>query len=208
MLDERVQLTTLDLLQVRADAVVVEDSGWLRAMRGPAALLDALYPSLRRERELAIEARGGPFPLGSAAAFPLPLDESGRMLAIWAITYTYPREFAPAEPSSQRRVRATPLVVAAATREAIQRAIAAGARHVAMPALGTRADYHVLPPVPKNLPRYTMGAAQLIGLHEALATTQALRQVTVSLSQRDYAIFEDLLGRGGPRHYEDEDNDE
>jgi hypothetical protein len=206
MLDPRVTLTTTDLMQVAADAIVVEDSGWLRAMRGTAAMLDTRYPALRGVRERAIGARGESFPIGAAVAFALDADGPWRY-AVWAITYTYQPPASGAE-ATTHRLRATPLSVTAATASAVLRAAEAGATTLVMPALGTRADFHALPPVPKKLPRYVMGAAQLAGLQQALAITPSIAAVTLSLSARDHAIFEDLLGRGGARRDEEQEHDD
>jgi O-acetyl-ADP-ribose deacetylase (regulator of RNase III) len=191
MLDGRIRLSTADAMTVPADAVVVEDSGWLTGARGPAAIVDALAPDLRQRREAALAQHGGPYPLGSALSFPLQHPTSSLRHAIWAITFSYQMQ-----PEQRNQlVRATPLDVAAATRSALLQAAELPVTHLVMPAIGTRMEHHVLPPAPKKLPRYVMGAAQLIALHTTLQAITTIEQVTLSLSQRDYAIFHDLLGQ-------------
>jgi hypothetical protein len=95
---------------------------------------------------------------------------------------------------AEPRAQATPLVIEAITRQALAEAVALGAAHVVLPALGTRTDQHALPPVPKKLPRYVMGTAQLLGVRAALEASPDLR-VTVCLTQRDLAIWNTLLGQ-------------
>lgn len=187
MLDQRVVLSLAELLTVPADAVVVEDSGSLTASRGLAALVDQRY-ALQTQRERTVKQHGAPFEIGSAVALPTRADDGPRVI-VWAITFALGA-------SAAARVRATPLDVAAATDAALREAAGHEARHVAMPALGTRIDHHVLPPTPKKLPRYVMAAAQLIGVQQALDDVPSITQVTICLSQRDYGIFEDVLGRG------------
>lgn len=194
MLDRRVRLTTDDLWQSSADALVVEDSADLRATRGLAALLDDTYPGLRAARAALLQQRGAPLPIGAAVALALPQAAPYRY-AIWAVTWDGSAARAAHAPPSQR---ITPLAVTLATRNAVLEAAAVGARHVILPALGTRAATHVLPPVPKKLPRYVMGAAQLAGLQQALEQAPSLTRVTLALSQRDYTIFQILLGNASP----------
>ena len=182
--DDRIELCEAELPAVTADAVVVEDSGQLRAARGYASTLDRRYEELRPLREQAVFA--SPLALGSAVAFRAA---DGRVV-VWAVTYG---DAAHGQP--EQAIRATPLDIAAAAREALLRAAEHGAGHVALPALGTRYGRHVLPPLPKKLPRYVMAAAQLIGIREALAATD-IRRVTLCLTQRDRAIFAAVLGRG------------
>lgn len=190
MLDRRVRLSTADALSVPADAIVVEDSGWLTALRGLAATVDGLDASLRGRREEALAQHGGSYAPGAAIGFRLDQGTHPFRHAIWAITFSHVPQ---PEGQPARIARATPLDVAAATRAALLEAEALGIKHLAMPALGTRQDQHVLPPAPKKLPRYVMGAAQLIALQQTLAET-TIEQVTLSLSLRDHAIFHDLLG--------------
>ena len=190
MLDRRVRLSMVDALSVPADAIVVEDSGWLSGARGLAATVDGLDAGLRSRREAALAQHGGPFALGTARGFLLEPATHPFRHAIWTITFAQVRQ---AEGQPERVERATPLDVAAATRSALLEAAALGVKHLVMPAIGTRTDQHVLPPVPKKLPRYVMGAAQLIALQQSLDET-TIEQVTLSLSLRDHAIFHDLLG--------------
>lgn len=187
MLDRRIRLSTVELLSVPADALVVEDNGRLSALRGLAATVDGLDAGLRGRREEALAQHGGPFAIGTALGFQLEPRTHPFRHAIWAIT------FSQADGQTERLERATPLDVAAATRSALLEAAALGVKHLAMPAIGTRTDQHVLPPVPKKLPRYVMGAAQMIALQQTLDETR-IEQVTLSLSLRDHAIFHDLLG--------------
>lgn len=187
-MNERIRVTTNDLLQVEADVLVIEDSGWLTAARGLAATIDGRYPALRAAREQAVTQHGGMFALGTALAFPLDKAEGPRAV-IWAVTSG--SELSPGQPNLM--LRATPLDVAAATRAALREADAIGARRVALPLLGTKLGAHVLPPVPKKLPRYVMAAAQTIALDETIATT-GIDEVLWCLSQRDYAIVQELLG--------------
>lgn len=182
---DRLQLIEADPLAITADALVVEDDGWLTASRGYAAQIDAQYPELRAKREEELAKRGGALQLGAVVPCRLHNNTSPRAV-IWSVTWCQAHE---AEP----RARATPLVIDQVTRRALDTAVAVGARHAVMPALGTRTDQHVLPPVPKKLPRYVMGAAQLIAIGTALAQHPALR-VTVCLTQRDLAIWHALLG--------------
>jgi hypothetical protein len=191
MLDDRVHLSMSDALDVPADVLVVEDSGWLTATRGLAGLVAARYPALRALREQAVAEHGGSFPLGAAMAFTINDDEYTLRAVVWAVTWTYPQ---PTAQHAHDRVRATPLDVAAATRNALHQAAIIAATHVVLPALGSRLDYHVLPPTPKKLPRYVMGAAQLVAMQQALVASP-IQQVTLSVSQRDYGIFSELLGR-------------
>ncbi|WP_026369444.1 hypothetical protein [Kallotenue papyrolyticum] len=196
MLDRRVRLTTDDIWQSSADALVVEDSAALRATRGLAALLDDTYPALRAARAALLQQHGGSLPIGAAVALALP-QEAPYRYAIWAVTSDGGAARAVhAPPTTSQRI--TPLAVTLATRNAVLEAAAVGARHVVLPALGTRAATHVLPPVPKKLPRYVMGAAQLAGLQQALEQTPGLTRVTLALSQRDYTIFQILLGNAPP----------
>jgi hypothetical protein len=191
MLDQRIRLSIADAVTIAADAIVVEDSGWLTGTRGLAIALDGLDPDLRQRREAALAAHGGPYPLGTALSFPLQPTTSTLRHAIWTITFSYRQE-----PEQRNQlVRATPLDVATATSNALLQAAEQRAAHLVMPAIGTRMEHHVLPPAPKKLPRYVMGAAQLIALQSTLQTIASIEQVTLSLSQRDYAIFHDLLGQ-------------
>jgi O-acetyl-ADP-ribose deacetylase (regulator of RNase III) len=190
MRDERVTLSTQDVLEIAADALVIEDSGWLAASRGLAAAVDELYPQLRLLRARAQDQRGGPFALGAAVG--LALDAQPLRSVIYAITFG--QQSATTSAPDQRQ-RATPLDVAEAARNALLEADRLGAAEVVMPALGTRLGYHALPPTPKKLPRYVMGAAQLIGVRQALQQTASVQLVTIGLSLRDYAIFHELLGQ-------------
>lgn len=187
---QQIELTTANVLEVAADTVIVEDCGWLSASRGLAATIDGLYPELRAQREQALEQHGGPFALGDAIACRLPLAALPLQRAIWVVTYSYQPQIG----HGSDRVRATPLDVAAATTNGLQAAALHQARHVAMPALGTRTNQHVLPPAPKKLPRYVMGAAQLVAINHLLQTGSAVQRITLSLTQRDYTIFHELLG--------------
>lgn len=191
MLGDRVVLATSDVEMLPAEALVVEDSGWLTASRGLAAAIDGQYGELRALREHAVEQHGGPFALGEAVVFPINDSVQGRRALIWTVTFGHQPQ--PGQPD--KRQRATPLDVARASCNALLRADELGIAEVAMPALGTRLGYHVLPPTPKKLPRYVMGAAQLIGVQQALQQTSAIRRVTLGLSLRDYAIFHELLGQ-------------
>ena len=190
MLNDRVVLSTSDVLELPADALVIEDSGWLSASRGLAAAVDELYPELRVLRERALKQHGGAFAPGAAVGFALS-DGQPLRAVICAITFG---QHVPGGPVDQRQ-RATPLIVAQASRNALLEADTLGMAQVVMPALGTRLGYHMLPPTPKKLPRYVMGAAQLIGVQQALQQTAAAQQVTLGLSLRDYAIFHELLGQ-------------
>jgi O-acetyl-ADP-ribose deacetylase (regulator of RNase III) len=190
MLVGRIEFSTVDALNVHADALVVEDSGWLNAARGLAAMVDELDPALRQHRETAITQQGGPYSIGSALGFPIRQTPHGLRYVIWTVTYSY---IAQVGQEPDQLVRATPLDIATATRNALHQAATLQIGHVVMPALGTRMEHHVLPPVPKKLPRYVMGAAQLIGIQQALRET-TIGHVTLSLSQRDHAIFHHLLG--------------
>jgi len=184
MFDDRLELREAELPSVMADALVVEDGGRLQAAQGYATVLDKRYPELRPMREQA--AQGSALSLGSALAF----RAHDGVVVVWAVTYGDG-----ARDQAEQAVRATPLHIAAASREALLCAAAKhGARSVALPALGTRYGHHVLPPVPKKLPRYVMATAQLIGIQQALATNQ-LQTVTLCLTQRDRAIFAAVLGR-------------
>lgn len=203
MLGDRVVLSTSDVLELAADALVIEDSGWLSASRGMAAAADALYPELRAVREQLVEQHGGPFALGTAVGFPLAGEHAVRSV-IWAVTFGYQPQ--PGQPD--QRQRATPLDVAEATRNALLRADELGAAQVVMPALGTRLGFHMLPPTPKKLPRYVMGAAQLIGMQQALQQTTTVQQITLGLSLRDYAIFHELLGQPLAAPAGDEEQDD
>lgn len=204
MLGDRVVLSTNDVLELAADALVIEDSGWLLASRGMAAAVDALYPELRPLREQVLEQRKSPFALGAAVGFPLTGDAHRVRGVIWAITFGYQPQ--PGQPD--QRQRATPLDVAEATRNALLRADELGAAQVVMPALGTRLGFHMLPPTPKKLPRYVMGAAQLIGIQQALQHTTVVQQITLGLSLRDYAIFHELLGQPLAAAAGDEEHDD
>lgn len=199
MLGDRLVLATEDVLELPADALVVEDGGWLTAARGLAAAVDQRYPQLRALREQALERHGGPFALGAALAFAL--SDTDRRALIWAITFSQ-------QPQQAERQRATPLDVAQATRNALLQADALGVEQVVMPALGTRLGYHALPPTPKKLPRYVMGAAQLIGVQQALEQAHAIKRVTLGLSLRDHAIFHELLGQPLSAAIGDEEQDE
>jgi O-acetyl-ADP-ribose deacetylase (regulator of RNase III) len=183
---QRLTLVEADPLAVAADALVVEDDGWLTATRGLAAQIDGQHAELRAQRERALAEHEGALPLGSV----VPCRVGGSQpphVVLWAVTWCQAHDAAP-------RARATPLVVEAVTRTSLQDAAALGAEHVGLPALGTRTDQHVLPPVPKKLPRYVMGAAQLVGIRAALEAHPLLR-VTVCLTQRDLAIWHTLLGQ-------------
>lgn len=182
---ERCTLIEAEPLNCTADALVVEDDGTLMAARGLAAQIDDQYPELRAQREQAVAQRGGPLPLGSAV--PCRTRQPDQRIVIWVVTWQQVRA---AEPGTQ----ATPLIIEAVTRHALHAAVELGAMHVALPALGTRIDQHVLPPVPKKLPRYVMGTAQLVGIRSALEQHARLR-VTVCLTQRDLAIWNTLLGQ-------------
>ncbi len=183
---KRLSLIEAEPLAVTADALVVEDDGWLTATRGLAAQVDVQYPELRAQREQALARHGTALPLGTAV--PCDIHTPGALqTVIWAVTWCQAHN---AEP----RAQATPLVIDAVTRQALHAAKELGVSYVVMPALGTRTDQHVLPPVPKKLPRFVMGAAQLIGIHSMLAQDSTLR-VTVCLTQRDLTIWNTLLGR-------------
>jgi hypothetical protein len=114
-------------------------------------------------------------------------------LVVYAVTWNAQRDAASTD-------RATPLLIEAVTRRALRTAMKERVQHVALPALGTRLEHHALPPVPKKLPRYVMGAAQLIGIGQALHQYPSLH-VTVCLTQRDLQIWRTLLGQA-----EDTDN--
>jgi|GEM_PF-4923618 len=205
MLNERITLSTVELLSTVADALIVEDSGWLTASRGLAATVDSLYPELRHQREQALERRGAMYPLGAALGFELNANDRLYRHAIWAVTFGYSTQITTGH---NDLIRATPLDIAAAASNALLQAAACGARTVVLSALGTRIGYHNLPPTPKKLPRYVMGAAQLVGMHNALQQTESIEQVTLCLTQRDYAIFNDLLGRSlDQRNVEDDEHD-
>lgn len=187
---ERLQLIEAEALLVAADALVVEDDGRLQAARGLAAEIDARHPELRAQREAAVAAHGGQHPLGTALPFHVANDAQCRVV-VWAVTWNVQRNAPPTE-------RATPLLIEQVTRRALRAAMKEGAPHVALPALGTRLEHHALPPVPKKLPRYVMGAAQLIGIGQALHQYPSLR-VTVCLTQRDLMIWNTLLGQAEDR---------
>lgn len=190
MLGQQVELTTTNALEIAADTIVVEDCGWLSATRGLAATLNSLYPELRTQREQALAQQGSSFALGDAIVCRLPATELPLQTVIWVVTYTYQPQIG----HGSERVRATPLDVATATTNALRAASKLGAEQVVMPAIGTRTDQHVLPPVPKKLPRYVMGAAQLVAINQLLQSDTSLHRITLSLTQRDYAIFHELLG--------------
>lgn len=190
---ERLDLKEAELLSVAADAIIVEDNGRLLAQHGNAAALAMRYAELRLMREQAVPPNS-PLPLGSALAFRA--DDG--TIAVWAVTYGEAVDGQPVE-----RTRATPLDIAAAAREALLRAAEHGARQVALPALGTRYGHHVLPAVPKKLPRYVMAAAQLIGIREALEHV-SFDRITLCLTQRDRAIFAAVLGLGTPNEGSDD----
>lgn len=189
MLDRRIRLSTADALSVPADAIIVEDSGRLTGSRGLAATVNGLDPGLGLRRQAMLAQNDGLYTPGTAIGFRLDQITHTFRYAIWAITFSHSSQ--PEQPD--QLIRATPLDVAAATRSALLEAETLKIKHLVMPALGTRSEQHVLPPVPKKLPRYVMGAAQLIALNQTLNET-TIESVTVSLSQRDYAIFHDLLG--------------
>ena len=193
MLDHRLTFTQTHALAVPADALVVEDDGWLSAARGLAAQAAGLYPELQTQRERALHGNGGPFSLGSVIAFRVNQSKQGLRSIVWAVTWSYPD---PDARRSERRIRATPLTIAEVTQKALLHAAAQGARHVVMPTLGTRIDQHVLPPNPKKLPRYVMGSAQLIASRLALQSTPSLH-VTLSVTERDLSILRELLGQAG-----------
>ncbi len=182
---DRLELVEAEALTVAADALVVEDDGRLGAARGMAAEADARHPELRAQREQARAEHGGTLPLGTVV--PFQTEQDARRVVVWAVTWNAQRNAPPAE-------RATPLLIEQVTRRALRVAMKEGALHVALPALGTRLEHHALPPVPKKLPRYVMGAAQLIGIGQALHQYPSLR-VTVCLTQRDLAIWNTLLGQ-------------
>lgn len=183
---DRLTLIEADALAVAAGAVVVEDDGRLQATRGMAAEADAQHSELRAQRERAIAEHGGPLSLGAVAPFRIESNPQ-RSVVVWAVTWNAQRDAAPTD-------RATPLLIEAVTRRALRAAMKERVQHVALPALGTRLEHHALPPVPKKLPRYVMGAAQLIGIAQALHQYPSL-QVTVCLSQRDLQIWRTLLGQ-------------
>ncbi len=190
MLNQQLKLTTSNSLELGADTVVVEETGWLNAARGLAATIDGAYPELQAQREQAMKQRGGTFVPGEVVVCRLTAERLPLRFVISAVTYTYQPQIGPGSGA----LRATPLDIARATRRALQVTAELGGRHVVIPALGTRTDYHVLPPVPKKLPRYVMGAAQLVAVQETLVTLSAIPEITFSLTQRDYAIFHELLG--------------
>ncbi len=195
MLNARLKLTTHNPLELGADTVIVEESGWLNAARGLAATVDSMCPELQAQREQAIVQRGGTLAPGEVVVSRLTAERLPLRFVISAVTYTYQPQIG----HGSDRVRATPLDIARVTRSAVQCAAEIGSRHVVIPALGTRTDYHVLPPAPKKLPRYVMGAAQLVAIQDTLATLSQAPQITLSLTQRDYAIFHELLGIEPPR---------
>lgn len=205
ILDARLTLTTSDPLEIAADTVVVEDSGWLTAARGLAAALDSRHAELKPQREAALSQHGGSFTPGAALACRVNTPGSQLRLAVWAITYTYAAQ---REHQAERHLRATPLDVTRATSAALLQAAAAGARHVVLQALGTRNDIHVLPPLPKKLPRYVMGAAQLAGMCQAIEASPSLERLTLCLTQRDFAIFHELLGHHLPAAPHEDEIDE
>lgn len=205
MHDDRLIFSTDEALRIPADVLVVEGSGDLPAARGLAVLVDELYPALQARRAQALAAHGRPYPPGAALPFGLDDAPDGRRGIVWAITSTVAHGDGPGQPP--QRVRATPLDVAAATHRALLEADRLGAASVVLPALGTRLGYHALPPTPKKLPRYVMGAAQLIGIQQALEQGARLRQIILSLSQRDYAIFQELLGRSTDEPADDGEHD-
>jgi hypothetical protein len=182
MLDPRIVTSTAEPLAIAADALVVEDDASVAARRGFAAVIDQRFPQLRAAR--ARIGAGGRLAVGAAVALPLDDPASPLRFVVWVATYG--DRHAP-------EGRATPLIVAAAAEQALVQAHAAGARRIVMSALGTRLGTHVLPPTPKKLPRYVMGAAQLIGVQRGLAAT-TIERVTLSLTERDAAIFAELAG--------------
>ncbi len=190
MIEQRLTLTETAALAIRADALVVEDNGWLTAARGLATQVDGLYPELRPQRERALANNGGPFVPDTVIVCRVRGDQPFRTI-IWAVTHTTP---GPNDQRTSERKRATPLVIEQVTQSALRQALAQGATHIVMPALGTRVDQHVLPPNPKKLPRYVMGAAQLIGIRHVLDDVPVLH-VSLSLTQRDLDIYRILLGQ-------------
>lgn len=88
MLDRRVRLSTADALSVPADAIVVEDSGWLTGLRGLAATVDGLDAEPRQRREAALAEHGGAFALGTALGFRLEQTTHQFRHAIWTITFS------------------------------------------------------------------------------------------------------------------------
>lgn len=205
ILDERLTLTTSAPLEIMADTVVVEDSGWLTAARGLAAALDSRHAELKPQREAALSQHGGSYAPGSALVCRVSASGSQLRLVIWAITYSYAAQ---RDSQAERHLRATPLDVTQACVAALRQAAAAGARHVVMQALGTRNDIHVLPPVPKKLPRYVMGAAQLAGVYQALEACPSIERITLCLTQRDFGIFHELLGHKAPDAPSEDEIDE
>ncbi len=204
MLNSQVKLTTSNPLELGVDTVVVEESGWLSAARGLAATVDSIYPELQAQREQAIKQQAGTFMPGEVVVCHLGEDRLPLRFVISAVTYTYQPQIG----HGSDRVRATPLTIARVTRTALECAAQLGSRHIVMPALGTRTDYHVLPPVPKKLPRYIMGTAQLVAIQDTLASLALALQVTLSVTQRDYAIFHELLGVPLDRRLPEHDTDE
>ncbi len=182
---DRLELLEAEALSVAADALVVEDDGRIGAARGLAAEIDARHPELRAQRERVLADHGGPLPLGTVV--PFQTAQAAWRVVVWAVTWN-------AQRNAPLTERATPLLIEAVTRRALRTVVKEGAYHVTMPALGTRLEHHALPPVPKKLPRYVMGAAQLIGIGQALHQYSSLR-VTVCLTQRDLAIWNTLLGQ-------------
>lgn len=182
---DRLVLLETDLPAIAAGALVVEDDQRLGSTRGHAAQLDALHPELQAQRQRALDQHGGIVPLGVVVPGRVMGDAAYRTV-VWVVTWTATRV-------AEVGQRATPPLIAQISHEALRVAVKQGAAHVVMPALGTRTDQHVLPPVPKKLPRYVMGAAQLAGIQAALLDHAALR-VTVCLTQRDLAIWRTLLG--------------
>ncbi len=204
MLSQQLKLTTSNPLELGADTVVVEETGWLNAARGLAATIDGAYPELKVQREQAIKQRGGAFVPGEVVVCQLTTDRLPLRFVISAVTYAYQPQIGHAGEA----LRETPLVIARATRSALLVTAELGGRHVVLPALGTRTDNHVLPPVPKKLPRYVMGGAQLVAVQETLVTLSPIPEITFSLTQRDYAIFHELLGIQAAGRFSGDDVDE
>jgi O-acetyl-ADP-ribose deacetylase (regulator of RNase III) len=195
MLDDRLTLTETDLLAIDADVLVVEDNGWLTATRGLAAQVDEMYPELCPQREGAVAKHGGPFPLGEIIVGKLKENDRGLHHVVWVVTQVHTGTN---DRSINQQHLATPLLIEQVTRDALKAVTAHEAKHVAMPALGTRVQQHVLPPNPKKLPRYVMGAAQLIGIRHMLDNVPSLH-VSLSLTQRDRDIFLELLGQAAEK---------
>ncbi len=179
-------------LTVAADALVVEDSGWLAGAKSLAAEVDARGGQPLRHERATLIAQQGPLAIGTAVCTTSGLwaELGGPPTLVHAATYTYPD----AVRAPETRVGATPLDISRATLAALRSAAEAGATHVCMMPLGVRPNHHQLPANPKNLARYVMAGVQLAAIAQALPEFN-VAQVTVALTERGYAIWQEVLGR-------------